>query len=117
MPGKLDPPQLPLLSRSTQLSLPNLIVAVLSDKHPGISARYRGPANIVLNNLNTNVGEIGDPPNRRLIQIQAQMAQRNKVGGWDFHDFQWKWTRGSGLTHHVLQFRGDPGWDHPVRLA
>src|SRR5829696_960974 len=68
----------PLLSSSTHLSFTNLIVAVLSDKPAGIMPMNRRTPQIILNNLNTNVAEVSEPPNRRLLEVQAQDTQRDR---------------------------------------
>jgi hypothetical protein len=64
-----------LLSSSTHLSLTNLIVAVLSDKPAGIMPTNRRTPQIILNNRNTKIVEVSSPPNRRLLEVQAQDTQ------------------------------------------
>jgi hypothetical protein len=71
------------LRRSLSRLVPGLNLAAFSEQTPGVSARDRQPAKVVLDNRNRAAVEVGGPPFAWRQQVQLEHRQRDELLRWD----------------------------------
>jgi hypothetical protein len=86
--------------------IPDLILTLFSEEHPGVARGDRQPADLIVHDRDTAAGKVGGPPaDWRLTQIQLKMADRDEVipAGITLFDYVVVGQRaGKGMAEHLL---------------